>query len=124
MRYLIDANSVIYLSQNVYPKLTARISEMDVGSIGLSTIVFAELALGAKDGKPPRLDRLALIAQQMPLVPFDEGAARAYGEIPFKRGSFDRLLAAHALSLGLNVITTNIRDFADIPGLKVEDWTQ
>jgi len=123
VRYLIDANSVIYLSENVYPKLTARVSEMEVGSIGLSAIVFAELVLGARQGKPPRLDRLAIMTGEMPLLPFDEAAARAYGSIPFKRGSFDRLLAGHALALGLEIITTNVRDFADIPGLTVEDWT-
>ena len=123
MRYLIDANSVIYLTENLYPKLTTRVSQMEVGSIGLSAIVFAELIVGAKRGKPPRLDRLASIAGEMPLLPFDEAAARAYGEIPFRRGSFDRLLAAHALSLGMEIITTNVRDFADSPGLQVEDWT-
>jgi len=123
VRYLIDANSVIYLTENLYPKLTTRVSQMEVGSIGLSAIVFAELIVGAKRGKPPRLDRLASIAGEMPLLPFDEAAARAYGEIPFRRGSFDRLLAAHALSLGMEIITTNVRDFADIPGLQVEDWT-
>ena len=123
MRYLIDANSVIYLSDNAYPKLIKRVGNMEVGSIGLSAIVFAELVLGANQGKPPRVDRLASITDEMPLLPFDEAAARAYGKIPFKRGSFDRLLAAHALSLDLKIITTNRRDFADIPGLKVEDWT-
>ncbi|MFZ1368469.1 MAG: VapC toxin family PIN domain ribonuclease, partial [Sphingorhabdus sp.] len=42
---------------------------------------------------------------------------------PFKRGNFDRLIAAHALSLGLTIISQNTRDFADVPGLKVENWT-
>ena len=124
MRYLIDANSVIYLSTKAYPRLNARIGEMEVGSIGMSAIVFAELILGANQGKPPRVDLLAFMMEEMPLIPFDELAARAYGNIPFKRGSFDRLLAAHALSLGLKIITTNVRDFADIPELKVEDWTE
>lgn len=124
MKYLIDANSVIYLADNAYPKLIARIGDVDVGAIGLSAIVFAELILGANQGKSPRVDKLALITEEMPLLPFDEAAARAYGKIPFRRGSFDRLLAAHALSLGLKVITTNLRDFADVPGLKVEDWTR
>lgn len=124
MRYLIDANSVIYLSANAYPKLNARVGQMEVGTIGMSAIVFAELILGANQGKPPQADKLAFITEEMPLLPFDEAAARAYGKIPFKRGSFDRLLAAHALSLGLSVITTNVRDFADVPGLAVEDWTK
>ena len=124
MKYLIDANSVIYLAENSYPRLTARIEELEVGTIGLSAIVFAELILGANQGKPPPTDRLGFMTQEMPLVPFDEAAARAYGKLPFKRGSFDRLLAGHALSLGLTVISTNVRDFADIPDLHVEDWTR
>jgi tRNA(fMet)-specific endonuclease VapC len=57
------------------------------------------------------------------VLPFDEAAARAYARLPFKRGRFDRLLAAHALSLDLTVITNNERDFSDIAGLRVENWT-
>ena len=44
-------------------------------------------------------------------------------QLPFKRGSYDRLIAAHALSLGLTVVTGNTKHFADVPGLKVENWT-
>jgi tRNA(fMet)-specific endonuclease VapC len=57
-------------------------------------------------------------------LPFDDAAARAYARMPFRRGRFDRLLAAHALSLDATVVTNNLSDFADIPGLKVEDWTR
>jgi tRNA(fMet)-specific endonuclease VapC len=57
------------------------------------------------------------------MLPFDEAAARAYARLPFKRARFHRLLAAHALSIGAAVVTGNVTDFADIPGLQVEDWT-
>ena len=43
--------------------------------------------------------------------------------LPFRRGSYDRLIAAHALSHGLIIVTDNERHFADIPGLNVENWT-
>jgi tRNA(fMet)-specific endonuclease VapC len=56
-------------------------------------------------------------------VPFDEAAARTYARLPFKRARFDRLLAAHALSIGATVITNNEIDFADVPRLMVENWT-
>jgi tRNA(fMet)-specific endonuclease VapC len=56
------------------------------------------------------------------MLPFDEAAAREYAKLPFKRARFDRLLAAHALSLGATIITNNEGDFADVPGLKVENW--
>jgi tRNA(fMet)-specific endonuclease VapC len=58
-----------------------------------------------------------------PLSPSPKAAARAYASIPFKRGTFDRLIAAQALSLDLTVISSNSKDFADVPGLKVENWT-
>ncbi len=48
----------------------------------------------------------------------------SYASIPFKRSRFDRLIAAQALSLGLTLVTNNERDFADVPDLKVENWTK
>lgn len=123
MRYLIDANCVIYLFANSFPKLTERVQNVERGGIGLSMIVFAELAHWSHNGKSPAMQALEHLTQQMPLLPFDEAAARAYAKMPFKRGRFDRLLAGHAMALGLTIITRNVEDFADIPRLKVEDWT-
>ncbi len=51
-------------------------------------------------------------------------AADAYARLPFKRRSFDRLIAAHAVAAGLTLITRNVADFADVPELVVEDWTR
>lgn len=123
MRYLIDTNCCIFLFAGAYPQLAERVRATEQGAIGLSSIVFAELALGSATGKVPPMEALERLAEQIPLLPFDEAAARAYSRLPFKRGRFDRLLAAHALSLNLAVITQNEADFADIPGLKVENWT-
>lgn len=61
---------------------------------------------------------------KFPVVPFDEAAARAYARVPFRRGKLDRLIAAHALALDIVLVTNNERDFADVPGLKTEDWTR
>ena len=120
---MLDANSVIYLLAGAFPKLTARVAETEVGAIGVSAIAFAEVAHGSQRGKPPALALLDNFIAEIPLLPFDQAAARAYAALPFKRQSYDRLIAAHALSLGLGVITRNGRDFADVPGLVVEDWT-
>jgi tRNA(fMet)-specific endonuclease VapC len=56
------------------------------------------------------------------VLPFDKVAARTYATMPFRRARFDRLIAAHALSLDLTLVTANVRDFADVPGLRVENW--
>lgn len=63
------------------------------------------------------------MAEEIPVLPFDEQAAHKYAIIPFKRASYDRLIAAHALALGVTLVTDNEADFADVPGLSVENWT-
>ena len=120
---MLDANTCIYLLSNSKPLLTRRVTECDAGSLGVSAIVFAEIALGSAMGKAPSASLLDGFLLEVPMLAFDEAAARAYATLPFRRGSFDRLIAAHALSLGLTLVTTNVTDFADIAGLRVEDWT-
>ena len=123
IRYLIDANAVVYAMDQGHEALTARIADCAPGEIALSTISFAEVAYGTYVGKPPPPELLEAFVAVVPLLAFDEAAARTYATLPFKRARFDRLLAAHALSIGATVVTANLADFADVPGLLVEDWT-
>jgi tRNA(fMet)-specific endonuclease VapC len=123
IRYLIDANAAVYAMDVGNEVLTERIAECEAGEIALSVISYAEVAYGTYVGKPPPPEVLEAFVAAIPLLPFDELAAREYSKLPFKRARFDRLLAAHALSIGAAVITNNEPDFADVPGLKVENWT-
>lgn len=97
--------------------------QYEPGELGLSVISYAEIVLGMEQGKPPTPEALEAFVGAVPIQPFDEQAARAYAKLPFKRARFDRLLAAHALSIEATVVTNNPSDFADVPGLKVENWT-
>jgi tRNA(fMet)-specific endonuclease VapC len=121
-RYLLDANSAIYALSGVFPLMRARFEATEPGDIAISAISFAEIALGSHIGRPPTVEALEAFVATIPILPFDEAAARKYAELPFRRARFDRLLAAHALSIGATVITKNEADFADTPGLKVENW--
>ncbi|MEA3063539.1 MAG: tRNA(fMet)-specific endonuclease VapC [Sphingomonadales bacterium] len=123
MRYLLDTNCCIYLFTRDYPELNRRVKASPSGEIGLSSVTFAEIAHGSARGLAPPPDALDRLAIEMPVLPFDEAAARAYADLPFERGNFDRLLAAHAIAMGLVVITRNTRHFAAIPTLRTEDWT-
>lgn len=122
MKYLLDANICILLLAGD-SKVVSRASECFEGEIAISAIVFAEIALGSWRGKPPSIIILDRFAQRFPPLPFDVLAAKKYAELPFRRASYDRLIAAHALSLDLTLVTNNEADFADIRGLRVENWT-
>ena len=123
MKYLLDSNILIAIGLDANEFVVARAAECNADELVTSAIAFAEVIHGSARGKPPPLERLAIMAEEIPVLPFDEQAARAYARIPFKRASYDRLIAAHALAHELIVVTDNESDFADVPGLKVENWT-
>lgn len=124
-RYLIDSDLAIYsMGGDAGSPLNQRLASCYPGDVGISAISFAEVALGTWNGKPPRQDILDAFVRIIPIIDFDEAAAREYARLPFKRARFDRLLAAHALSLGATIVTNNEADFADVPGLRVENWAE
>ena len=123
MKYLLDSNIIIRLSMGIGGALRERAAQCEHDELVTSSIVLAEVAHGSNKGRPPTLDRLQSILEEVPVLDFDYKAALAYSSLPFKRGSYDRLIAAHALSHDLVLVTDNERDFADVPGLKIENWT-
>lgn len=122
-RYLLDTNICIYLFGASSLPLRDRVSACLQGELAISAIVLAELTVGIERHDPAALAQLARLLDIATVLPFDAAAARAYGGLPFRRAKFDRLIAAHALALGLTLITANGGDFADVQGLRVEDWT-
>ena len=123
MKYMLDTNVVVALTVDEDQAVVRRAAECDVGDMVTSSIVLAEVAFGTERGDPPAMDLLRAFVEEVPVLDFDYKAALAYAQLPFKRASFDRLIAAHALSHGLIVVTGNEKDFADVPGLMVENWT-
>ncbi|QDX25558.1 type II toxin-antitoxin system VapC family toxin [Sphingomonas suaedae] len=124
LRYLLDANICIYILADLTSPSAQRLALQDVGTVGISAIVFAELERGLVGANSAARAAADALYEAAPLLEFDRDAARTYAQIPFKRGSFDRLIAAHALSLNLILVTNNEADFADIPGLRCENWTR
>jgi tRNA(fMet)-specific endonuclease VapC len=123
VRYLLDSNIIVYLTMNSNERVVRRAAECDEGDLVTSAVAFAEVAFGSINEQPPAIEQLQAFVEEVPVLDFDYKAALAYATLPFKRGSFDRLIAAHALSHDLTVVTHNEKHFADIPGLRVENWT-
>ena len=123
MKYLLDTNVIVALTINEDQSVIRRAADCDAGEMVTSAIALAEVAFGTEQGLPPAMNALRAFVEEVPVLDFDYKAALAYAVLPFKRASFDRLIAAHALSHGLIVVTANEADFADVPGLKVENWT-
>ncbi len=130
LRYLLDTNICIYLMHGQPPELVARMESMVHGEVAMSAIVLAELRVGLERHPETRNQNEAVLddfLQLIPALPFDAGAATQYGilraAVPDRnRDTLDRLIAAHALSLGATLITNNEADFKDYPGLQVENW--
>lgn len=124
MKYLLDSNIVIAATLGIGDPLRRRMALCDEGDLVISSIVFAEVLFGCVQGKPPLVELLQAFVEEVPILDFDRDAATAYAGLPFKRASYDRLIAAHAVSRDLILVTDNVAHFADVPGLIVENWTQ
>ena len=132
MRYLLDTNICIYLIREQSPAVARRFSVLRVGDVGMSVITLAELRYGveAHTADRKRNERaLNALLNEIPAVPFDVHAAAAYGVIRAavrdrKRDALDRLIAAHAISADLMLVTNNTSDFEGYPGLRVENWVE
>lgn len=126
--YLLDTNACIDFLIGRSAQLAERMAEA-FGRLTVSMITVAELKVGNKTSRDAEGDkrRLDAFLAGVDVLPFDDAAAITYGsiarQIGVRRHSFDRLIAAHALSLGLILVTRNEADFADVPGLRIENWT-
>ena len=123
-RFLLDTNICIYVLADAEGVAARRVSECPEQSVAASVVTVAELMHGARRAGPEEEKKLDAFFQRIGVLPLDLAAARAYAELPFRRGSFDRLIAAHAMSLDLTLVTNNERDFDDVRGLRVENWAQ
>jgi tRNA(fMet)-specific endonuclease VapC len=130
MRYMLDTNICVYLMKAHPPEVLARLTQLNHGDAVMSIITYAELRVGLESLDVTRAQNeqaLHLLTREITVLPFDEAAAESYGvmraAVPNRRrDAFDRLIAAHAASLGLTLVTNNEADFRDYPGLVVENW--
>ena len=127
---LLDTNICIYIINAKPPTVLARFQQHRLGDIGLCSVVAAELAFGvAKSGSARNRQALEMFLAPLAILPFDATAVWAYGDLraDLERrgtplGSLDTMIAAHALSQQAVLVTNNTREFAKVPGLRLDNW--
>ncbi len=130
MRYLLDTNICIYIIKRQPPEVLQRLESLAQGSAVMSVVSYAELRAGLEMQTANRAQDervLALLTQRIPVLPFGESDAISFGVLRAavrdrRRDTLDQLIASHAVSLGLTLVTNNEADFKDYPGLKLENW--
>ena len=129
-KFMLDTNICIYLMKHQPPQVRARFAECFVGDVVISAITLAELEFGVViSGESQERNRTQLnsLLENILVAPFEAGAARAHGPLraanrEHNKNALDKLIASHALSLGVTLVTNNEAEFRSFAGLNVENW--
>jgi tRNA(fMet)-specific endonuclease VapC len=130
VRYLLDTNICIYVINHRSAAVLARFLAHEIDGLGISAITASELYWSVcKSGSVRNQTALDRFLSPLAVLDYDQAAARKYGELRAyldKQGTpigpLDQQIAAHALALGLTLVTNNLREFERVPGLVVENW--
>jgi len=131
VRYLLDTNICIYIAKQRPLEVYQRLSELNVGDVGMSLITFGELRFGAQKSQHQEiaLEKLNKLVRYIPVILPTEETAEKYAIIrsfleknvqPI--GNNDLWIAAHALSLNTIMVTNNTKEFIKVPDLLLENW--
>ena len=130
LRYMLDTDICIYAMKNRPSEVRDRLKEF-VGEVCISTITLGELAYGAEKSERPIENRAVYehFVANLSVLVFSKEAAGHYGQIRAAlarigrpSGIHDMFIGGHARSEGLTVVTNNVREFARMPGLRIENW--
>ena len=132
MKYLLDSNICIFVLRKKPLQVLQKLVGFPSAEIVVSSVSVGELYYGTHRSADPAKNRAALDQFLSPfqVLDFDSSAALACGDLRARLefagtpiGSLDTLIAAQALTTGLTLVTNNVREFARVPGLVIEDWT-
>ena len=130
LRYMLDTNICIYVIKNYPATVRGRFNE-NADAICISAITLGELTYGAEKSarRHENLEAVNHFQARIEVLPFSRRAAAHFGQIRAglerigrPSGSYDMLIAAHARSESLAIVTNNVREFERVPGVIVENW--
>jgi tRNA(fMet)-specific endonuclease VapC len=131
LRFLLDTNICVYSLNRRPPEVLQRLREVGPAGIAIRVITVVELRHGAAKSQDPKgaHEKLNLLLKPLSVLDFDEDAAQTAGRIRAELdragtpiGDLDSLIAAHALSAGLTLVSNNLREFERVPHLRTENW--
>ena len=132
LRFMLDTDICSYVMKRSYDLLLKRLSTVPVSDVCISVVTKFELFYAVEVSPQQRQDEAALNAflGYVEVLEFPDNASSHYAQIRahLKKagtmiGGNDLLIAAHARSLGITLVTHHTREFSRIPKLAVEDWT-
>ncbi|MFK8331148.1 tRNA(fMet)-specific endonuclease VapC [Pseudomonas sp. BJa5] len=130
LKYMLDTNICIFTLKNK-PQVVREAFNRHHGQMCISTVTLIELIYGAEKSAAPErnLSVVESFAARLEVLDYDRRAAAHSGQLRAELaragtpvGPYDQMIAGHARSLGLVVVTNNLREFQRVPGLRVEDW--
>ncbi|MEH2261082.1 MAG: type II toxin-antitoxin system VapC family toxin [Nostoc sp.] len=128
---MLDTNIISELIKNPRGVVFSKIQDVGENKIYTSIIVACESRFGARKKNSQKLiEKLEIILDSISILPLTHPAEQYYAEIRTDLqqgkpiGANDLLIAAHSLTLGLTLVTANIREFSRVPNLKVENWLE
>ena len=131
MKYMLDTNICIYIIKKHPVHVLNTIKKTNISDICISSVTLAELEYGVQKSERKVQNSIALAEFLSPveIMPFDERAALEFGKIRAALeikgnliGEYDLMIAAHALSLDLILVTNNAKEFRRVPHLRIENW--
>lgn len=131
MRFMLDTTICVDLIRRHNQHVLRRVKRRRPEDLCVSSVTLSELEYGAAKSANPEKNRLALAGFMTPLsvMPYDDMVAPVYGRVRAELeregtpiGPLDTMIAAHALALGLTVVTDNEREFSRVTDLKVQNW--
>lgn len=132
-RFMLDTDTCIDFIRRRNEQVLARLKRRRPEDVCISAVTLSELEYGAAKSAGPARNRLALMEFMAPIevMPYDGAVAASYGRVRAELesmgtpiGPLDTMIAAHALSLELTVVTGNEREFCRVRGLKVQNWAK
>jgi tRNA(fMet)-specific endonuclease VapC len=130
LKYMLDTNIVIYTIKNK-PSAVKAAFETHYGQVCISSVTLMELIYGAEKSSRPERNLLDIdgLAARLEVLDYDQTAATHSGQLRTELakvgtpiGPYDQMIAGHARSRGLILVTNNSGEFERVPGLRLENW--